>query len=254
MNIIVCLKQTFDTEERIVITDGRIDEEGVNYVLNPYDEYAVEEALRLKEAYGGEVTAITVGPERTVSALQTALAMGVDKAVQVLVENEEMDPFGTAAVLAAVIKERPYDVILTGYMSIDQGSGQIAPRLAEALGIAQVTSITKLELTGDKKAVLHRDAEGDTEVIEAQLPLVVSAQQGLNEPRYPSLPGIMKAKKKPIEKLTLEEVGYSGELKKTTTVEVFLPPKKAAVKILEGSLQEQVRELVDQLRNEAKVV
>lgn len=254
MNMIVCLKQTFDTEEKIVLSDGKIDEEGVNYVLNPYDEYAVEEALRLKEEHGGEVTVITVGPNRTVSALQTALAMGADKAVQVLVEDEEVDPFGTAAILAAVIKDRPYDVILTGYMSIDQGSGQVAARLAEALGIAQVTSITKLELSGDNKVVLHRDAEGDTEVIEAQLPLVVSAQQGLNEPRYPSLPGIMKAKKKPIEKLTLDDIGYSEELKKTIRVEVFLPPKKAAVKILQGSIQEQVRDLVDRMRNEAKVV
>ncbi|WP_126425232.1 electron transfer flavoprotein subunit beta/FixA family protein [Brevibacillus marinus] len=254
MNIIVCLKQTFDTEEKITLTNGRVNEEGVNYILNPYDEYAVEEALRLKEEYGGEVTAITVGPERTVSALQTALAMGVDHAVQVLCENEELDQFGTAAILAAVLKNRPFDLILTGYVSVDKGTGQIAPRLAEALDLAQVTSITKLELVGERKVVLHRDAEGDTEIIEAQLPLIVSAQQGLNEPRYPSLPGIMKAKKKPIEKLSLGEIGLSGKLSKTITVEVFLPPKKAAVKILQGSLQEQVRELVVLIRNEAKVV
>lgn len=254
MNIIVCIKQTFDTEEKIVLNNNSIDEEGVEYILNPYDEYAVEEALLLKEAHGGEVTVVAVGPERTVSALQTALAMGADKAVHVLDDCKGMDEYGAATILAAILKNRAYNLILTGNVSVDKGTGQIGPRLAEALDIAQVTSITKLQLLDGKKVVLHRDVEGDTEIVETELPILVSAQQGLNDPRYPSLPGIMKAKKKPIETIGLEDIAITQDLCKTAVMEVFLPQKKAAVRILSGSIQEQVQELAGLLRNEAKVV
>ncbi|MCP1355225.1 electron transfer flavoprotein subunit beta/FixA family protein [Aneurinibacillus migulanus] len=254
MNILVCLKQTFDTEEKIVLENGAISEDGVEFIMNPYDEYAVEEAITLRDEHGGEVTVITVGPERAESALRTALAMGADKAVIVDDEDIETDEYSIAKILAAVIKDREYDIILGGNMAVDNGSGQVGPRLAEELNIAQVTTITKLTVDGGK-ATIERDVEGDIETIEVSLPVLVTAQQGLNEPRYPSLPGIMKAKKKPMERLTVDDLNIDGEVAaKTSVIETFLPPKKEAGRILSGDVQDQVKELVQLLRNEAKVI
>lgn len=255
MNIVVCLKQTFDTEEKITIKDGQISEDGVEFIINPYDEYAVEEAIKLKEQFGGEVTVITVGPDRAENALRTALAMGADKAVLINDESLFGDEYTTAKVLAAAVKRNGFDIVLAGNVAVDDGAGQGGPRLAELLDIPQVTTITKLEIDGDKVTV-ERDVEGDVEIIETKLPLLVTAQQGLNEPRYPSLPGIMKAKKKPLERLTAADLGINpADVEaKTETLEVFLPPKKQAGKILEGELDDQVKELVSLLRNEAKVI
>jgi len=256
MNILVCLKQTFDTEERIVLEDGKISEDGVEFVINPYDEYAVEEAIKLKEEHGGEVTVITVGPERAEQALRTAMAMGADKGIIVDAEDlEDADEYTIAKILAEVIKEQEYDIILCGYMAVDDGSAQVGPRLAELLGIPHISTITKLTIDGENVEV-EKDVEGDVEVIQSKLPILVTAQQGLNEPRYPSLPGIMKAKKKPLERLDLDDLDLDEDdiEAKTETLEVFLPPKKEGGKILEGELSDQVKELVQLLRNEAKVI
>ncbi|MBN6186600.1 electron transfer flavoprotein subunit beta/FixA family protein [Aneurinibacillus sp. BA2021] len=254
MNILVCLKQTFDTEEKIVLENGKISEDGVEFIINPYDEYAVEEAIKLRDEHGGEVTVITVGPERAESSLRTALAMGADKAIIVDDEDLNTDEYSIAKILAAVIKDREFDIILGGNMAVDNGSGQVGPRLAEELNIAQVTTITKLDVDGGK-ATIERDVEGDMEVIEVSLPVLVTAQQGLNEPRYPSLPGIMKAKKKPMERLTVDDLNIDGDVAaKTEVVETYLPPKKEAGRILSGDVQDQVKELVQLLRNEAKVI
>ncbi|MFY0543744.1 electron transfer flavoprotein subunit beta/FixA family protein [Brevibacillus sp. H7] len=255
MNILVVLKQTFDTEEKIVIQDGKISEDGVEFIINPYDEYAVEEAIRLKEELGGEVTVVTVGPDRAETALRTALAMGADKAV--LVDDESLfgDEYTTAKALAAVAKKVGFDIILGGQMAVDSGAGQGGPRLAEELGINHVSTAVKLEVNGTNVRV-ERDIEGDLETVETSLPVLITAQQGLNEPRYPSLPGIMKAKKKPLERLSADDLGLSAEdvQAKTEIVDQYLPPKKQAGRILSGDLSSQVSELVQLLRNEAKVV
>lgn len=255
MNILVVMKQTFDTEEKISIQSGKINEDGVEFIINPYDEYAVEEAIKLRDEFGGEVTVITVGPSRAENALRTALAMGADKAV--IVDDESLlgDEYTITKVLGAVIKDRPFDIILGGNMSVDNGAGQIGPRLAEELGIPHVATITKLSIEGSKATVV-RDVEGDSETIEVSLPVLVTAQQGLNEPRYPSLPGIMKAKKKPMERLSADDLGLNAEeiKAKTTIVDQYLPPKKEAGRVLSGDLSDQVTELVQLLRNEAKVV
>ncbi len=255
MNILVVLKQTFDTEEKITIQNGQISEDGVEFIINPYDEYAVEEAIKLKEEHGGEVTVVTVGPDRAESALRTALAMGADKAV--LVDDEELfgDEFTTAKVLAAVAKKEGFDIIIGGQMAVDSGAAQGGPRLAEELGINHVSTAVKLEVNGTAVRV-ERDIEGDLEVVETALPVLITAQQGLNEPRYPSLPGIMKAKKKPLDRLTADDLGLSAaDVKaKTEIVDQYLPPKKQAGRILSGELSEQVSELVQLLRNEAKVI
>lgn len=257
MNIYVLMKRTFDTEEKISISGGKINEDGAEFIINPYDEYAIEEAIQVRDANGGEVTVISVGNEDAEKQLRTALAMGADKAVLINTEDdvENGDQFTTAKIIAEYLKDKEADLILGGNVAIDGGTGQVGPRVAELLSIPYVTTITKLEINGTKATVI-RDVEGDSEVIETSLPLLVTAQQGLNEPRYPSLPGIMKAKKKPLEELELDDLDLEEEdvEAKTKTIEIYLPPKKEAGKVLSGELTEQVKELVHLLHTEAKVV
>ena len=207
MNIYVLVKRTFDTEEKITISNGKIAEDGAEFIINPYDEYAIEEAIQVRDANGGEVTVITIGGEDAEKQLRTALAMGADKAVLINTEDDldEMDEFTSAKIIAEYLKDKEADLILAGNVAIDGGSGQVGPRVAELLGINYVTTITNLEINGTSVKII-RDVEGDSETIETSLPLLVTAQQGLNEPRYPSLPGIMKAKKKPLEKLELDDL------------------------------------------------
>ncbi|WP_413378853.1 electron transfer flavoprotein subunit beta/FixA family protein [Alkalihalobacillus sp. 1P02AB] len=256
MNIFVIMKRTFDTEEKIVIQNGKVDEESAEFIINPYDEYAIEEAIVLRDEHGGEVTVVTVGEEESEKQLRTALAMGADKAVLLNSEEvEEYDPFTTALILSTYLKEQEYDIILGGNVAVDGGSGQVGPRVAESLEIPQVTTITELSIS-DGIATIVRDVEGDKETVEVSLPVLVTAQQGLNEPRYPSLPGIMKAKKKPLEVLDLDDIDLDEDdaRAKTETVEIFLPPEKQAGKCLEGEPAEQVKELVSLLTSEAKVI
>ncbi|MBA2871681.1 electron transfer flavoprotein beta subunit [Anoxybacillus calidus] len=257
MNIFVLMKRTFDTEEKIVINNGAVSEDGAEFIINPYDEYAIEEAIQVRDKHGGEITVVTVGNEEAEKELRTALAMGCDKAVLINIEDdvEESDQYTTAKILAEYLKDKNPDLILAGNVAIDGGSGQVGPRVAELLGIPYVTTITKLDIDGSKVTVV-RDVEGDEEIIETSLPLLVTAQQGLNEPRYPSLPGIMKAKKKPLEELELDDLDLEEDdvEAKTKTIEIFLPPKKEAGKILQGELVDQVKELVSLLHTEAKVV
>lgn len=259
MNILVCLKQTFDTEERITIENGRVVEDGAVFVINPYDEYAVEEGIKLKEEHGGEVTILTVGPERVEASMRKALAMGADKGVWINTEDfdGELDEHSIAKIIKATIEEQEleFDIILAGAMAVDDGSAQVGPRLAELLNIPHISTITKLTVDGEN-VVVEKDVEGDMEVIESKLPILVTAQQGLNEPRYPSLQGIMKAKKKPLEEVEVDDLELDeDEIEaKTQVLEIYLPPKKNAGKILQGELADQVTELVQLLRNEAKVI
>ena len=257
MNIYVLVKRTFDTEEKIVVSGGKIQEDGAEFIINPYDEYAIEEAIQVRDAQGGEVTVISMGGEDAEKQLRTALAMGADKAVLINIEDdvEEMDQFTAAHIISEYLKDKNPDLILAGNVAIDGGSGQVGPRVAELLGINYVTTITNLEIDGTT-VTIKRDVEGDTEVLETSLPLLVTAQQGLNEPRYPSLPGIMKAKKKPLEELELDDLDIDEDdvVAKTETLEIYLPPKKEAGKVLEGEIADQVKELVHLLHSEAKVI
>ncbi|GKV54510.1 electron transfer flavoprotein subunit beta [Sporosarcina sp. NCCP-2222] len=257
MNIYALVKRTFDTEEKIAVANGKIVDDGAEFIINPYDEYAIEEAIQLRDEHGGEVTVITIGDEEAEKQLRTALAMGADKAVLINTEDDldEMDEYTVAKIVAEYLKDKDADLILAGNVAIDGGSGQVGPRVAELLGINYVTTITNLEIDGTSAKIV-RDVEGDSETIETSLPLLVTAQQGLNEPRYPSLPGIMKAKKKPLEELELDDLDIDEDdvEPKTETVEIFLPPAKEAGRVLEGDLADQVKELVDLLNKEAKVL
>ncbi|GAB2724185.1 electron transfer flavoprotein subunit beta/FixA family protein [Paenibacillus thermoaerophilus] len=257
MIVAVCLKQTPDTEERIRIESGALAERDLKYIVNPYDEYALEEALRIKEKFGGEVVAVTVGPERAESALRTALAMGADRAVRIG-DSACLEDEGTvAASLAAYLASLRPDLILAGHVSIDNGAAQGGARVAEALGLPLVSGALKLTLRPEQAlAVVEREGSDGNETVEAPLPLVVTAQQGLNEPRYPSLPGIMKAKKKPVETLSAADLGLSTDRLSPGSRSARLepaPPRQAGIR-LTGEASAVVAELLDRLRDEAKVL
>jgi electron transfer flavoprotein beta subunit len=261
MKIIVLMKQVPDTETKIQIKPGEkgISTDGVTFVINPYDEFAIEEALRIKEAKGGEVTLITVGWDKAAEALRTGLAMGADKAVHL---NDPAflngDAHSIAVALAKAAQKLEYDLILCGKQAIDFDNHQVGVRVAELLGLPHVAVVTKLELQ-DGKAVAHREVEGGTEIVETPLPAVITAQKGLNEPRYASLKGIMQAKKKPLEAkkpadigASADEVGQAGA--KTTILAMELPPERPAGRIVEGEPEDAARQVVKLLREEAKVI
>lgn len=257
MNIVVCLKQTFDTEAKIVLDgSGKIDPTGVNLIMNPYDEFAVEEALKLRDQFGGEVTIVSMGGERATEAVRTALAMGCDQAVLVSDPSlDQPDEWMAAEILAKAMADIPYDLILTGRIAVDDGSSQVAVRLAEALNIPSVSSILKLEVDGTK-ALVTREIDGGTEQIEVSLPAVLTAQKGLNIPRYPSMAGIMKAKKKEIKLLTLADLGLDAAAvpRKMTVPRYRLPnARKGGIKVA-GEPAEAAKELARLLREEAKVL
>jgi len=256
MKILVCLKQTFDTEAKISLdSNGQIERKGVSMIMNPYDEYAVEEALRIKEKGEGEVTVISVGGQQTQDALRQALAMGADKAVLVDTGDVEMDEYSTATILAKAISGLEYDIVLGGFRAIDDGSAQVAGRVAELLNIPVVNVVTKLEIDGGK-ALATREIEGGSEVVEVSLPTMITAQKGLNEPRYPSMKGIMKAKKKPMDKKSLSDLGLDENqvAAKVKAISFSLPEARKAGKIVPGEAAEAACELAKLLREEAKVI
>jgi electron transfer flavoprotein beta subunit len=256
MKIVVCMKQTFDTEAKIAIDgNGKINKQGVSLIMNPYDEFAVEEGLRLKEKAGGDVTVVTVAGPEGQDALRQALAMGADKAVLVDPGMEEVDEFTTATILAKAISAMEYDVLLGGFRAIDDGSAQVAGRVAEILGVPVINVVTKLEIA-DGKAVATSEIEGGSQTVEVALPAMFTAQKGLNEPRYPSMKGIMQAKKKPMEKKALGDLGLDAAqaAPKVKAISYFLPSARAAGKIIPGEAAEAARDLVKALREEAKVI
>lgn len=262
MEIVVLVKQVPDTESLIQISgDGKtIKTEDIKWVMNPYDEFAVEEALRIREAQGGTVTILTAGPQKATETIRTALAMGADKGVHILdAAAEGSDGLATAKLLSAALKEMPYDVIIGGMRAVDEDKYQVASAVAEYLGIPQVTQVIKEEIS-EGKIICESVIEGGTLVTEASLPVLFTAQRGLNEPRYASLPGIMKAKKKPIDVKSVSDLGVdSGEVglanNKVKVESLSYPPERTAVKMIEGeSADDQAAELVKILKEEVKVI
>jgi electron transfer flavoprotein beta subunit len=245
---IVCIKRVPDSEARIrVAADGvGIDPAGVKYVMNPYDEFALEEAIRLKEEAGaGSVSVISAGPEESKEILRTALAMGADEAV-LLHSPESADGLVIARALAEHIGDREYDLILFGKQAIDDDNMQVPAMVAELLGLPCASVVVELHIEG-RHAVAHREIEGGHEIVEFDLPAVVAAQKGLNEPRYPSLKGIMAAKKKPLE---VKELALAEP--KVRIVALQEPPARAGGEIV-GEGPEAVPELVRRLRDRALI-
>jgi|APLow6443716910_1056828.scaffolds.fasta_scaffold99198_2 electron transfer flavoprotein beta subunit len=258
MNILVCVKHVADTETRVkVAPDGlNLDLGEANFVVNPYDEFAVEQALQLKEKSGGEVTVMAVGGDEAVKSLRQALAMGADKAVLCSDAGfDRADAWATARILAAAAAKVPHDLILCGKHAVGDDNQQVGSLLGQLLNIAVVTVVTGMDMEG---TTLHlkREVEGGTEVVKASLPAVITCQKGLNEPRYPSLKGIMAAKKKEVTTWKAADLGLDAgalapafELKK-----MELPPPRPAGRILAGEVPDQVKELVKLLHEEAKAI
>jgi electron transfer flavoprotein beta subunit len=250
VKIAVCVKRVPDTETRIkVAADGKsIDESGVKFILNPFDEFAVEEALKLKEQAGeGEVVVVSLGGDSAQETIRTALAMGADRGVLLKTDAQLMDPLVTARALASELEPGGYDLMLFGKQAVDDESHAIGPMVGELMGLPSVGAIVRLTVTG-QKGTAEREVEGATEVVEFSLPAVLTAEKGLNEPRYPALRGIMLAKKKPLEvkEVELDEGGM-------TVLELALPPSRKEGRIV-GEGPDAVPALVDALKNEAKVI
>lgn len=250
MKIAVCVSHVPDTATKIKIgaSEKSIDSSGVTYVINPYDEYAVEEALKLKEKIGGdsEVTVLSVGGEVNKETIRKALAMGADKGI-LLKTDQENDSFLIASILADELKNSGCEMIFFGKQSVDFDNSITGQLTAEMLGYNCISVVVSLNVDG-KKVVAEREIEGGREVVEAELPIVITAQKGLNEPRYASLKGIMGAKKK-----VIEEKPAAPNQNKTEIVKLKLPSPKNPGRII-GTDKSAVPELVRLLREEAKVI
>lgn len=248
MKLVACINHVPDTTAKINVgPDGKsIDKTGVGFIINPYDEFAVEECLRLKEKNGGEVIAVSLGGDTHKETLRKALAMGVDKAV-LLKDDSSRDSFSVARALADYIKQLSPDAVFFGKQSIDGDDAAVGSMVAEMLELPSVSVVVKLEISGTK-AIAEREIEGGHEKVETNLPAVFTAQKGLNEPRYPSLKGIMAAKSKPIE-----EKAPASYPAKVEVLGMQRPPAKGTGKIV-GSDATAVPELVRLLHEEAKVI
>jgi len=260
VNIYVFVKRVPDTESKIRIdhSTNSIIEEGLNFVLSPYDEYAMEEALRLREAKGGKVTAVSVGSEKTTVILKKCLAMGADEAILIKDDSgEQYDGLRVARIIAKALETnlQDYNLLLFGKQAVGSDNSQVPSMVAELLGLPQANVITKLDIEGNS-AVAHREIEGATEKITFELPAVLSAQKGLNEPRYETLKGIMMAKKKQIPVVTLQDLGLSdGDLtSQLELVKMEGPPPREAGRVIDDEPEIAAKKLVEFLRQEAKVV
>ena len=260
MDIIVLLKQVPSTESMIEIADDgvSIKPETIKWVINPYDEFAVEEALRIREAQGGSVTIVSAGPEKATEAIRTALAMGADKGV--LIKDpalENCDGLGTAKVLAQAVKALPHDLIIAGQRAVDDDNYLVGAVVADKLGLPLISMVFQEEIQ-DGRITCHKTVDGGSVVVEAPLPVLLTTQKGLNEPRYASLPGIMKAKKKPLDTKTLADLGLDSAgvgAPKTRVVGLKTPPERKAGRMIEGeSPAEKAAALVKALHEEAKVI
>lgn len=255
MNIIVFIKQVADTEARIVIAGDKKSLEIENkYAVNFFDEFAIEEALRIREARSAQVTVCAYGTNKAIEALRTAIAMGADRAFLVdCATQPEADSLFIAKALAAFAKKEGFDLIITGRQAIDDENAAIGPMVAELLGIPHVSAVTKVECTGETITIEH-DAEGGRETVEAVLPALITAQKGLNEPRVPLITGVMKAMKAVIPVIDLPSLEVEGSVM-TRVLSYESPPKRPAVKIVEGgSPEEKVTNLIRLLKDEARVL
>ncbi len=248
MKIAVCVSHVPDTATRVSVgADGKtIDTNGVTYVVNPYDEFAIEEALKTKEALGGEVVVISLGPDANKETIRKALAMGVDSGV-LLKTDEQRDSLAVAKALAEEIKNQGAEIVFFGKQSVDYDNQIVGQLTAEILGYNSVTVVVDLKIDGNK-VVAEREIEGGKEVVETSLPVVITAQKGLNEPRYASLKGIMAAKRKPIEEKEPAAAENFVEV-----VRMKKPAPKQPGKII-GTDASAAAELVRLLREEAKVI
>ena len=266
MKILALVKHVPESTANIKVKDdgSGIETAGVKFVMNPFCEFGVEAALQFREknaAARAEITAMTLGPAKAVEALRTAYAMGVDHAVHLCDDLfNDLDELMVARVLAAAIRDEGYEIIFTGKYAIDYDRGQVSPALAESLGLPHVGTVTSIEWSDDfKSATARRRIEGADEVVEVRLPAVFAIDKGYVEPRYPSLPGLMKAKKRPVDVKDAVALGFdagslSADAMGTRMGEFSPPPPRPPGRMLEGEPQAMVKELVRILREEDKVI
>jgi electron transfer flavoprotein beta subunit len=261
LNIVVCVKQVPSTETKIRVNTqtGFVDQTEIDWVINPYDEYAIETALRLKEKAGaGTITVVSLGPERVKTALRTSLAMGVDNAVQLTDPAfAGIDALSVGRALAAGVKRQPFDLVFCGKQAVDDDQAAVPPAVAHFLGIPHVSSVAEVE--ADPAAgslVARREIEGATEVVHARVPCLLTCQKAKFEPRYPTLKGMMAAKKKEVPVLSAADLGLDPAMltKRVEYIEDRLPPGRKPGRVLEGEAEQAVPELVRLLREEAKVL
>jgi len=257
MNIYVCIKQVPDTEAKLKLNSDNsgIDPTGIKWVMSPFDEIAVEEALRVKEKNSGStVTVLSAGPARATETIRTALAMGADSGIHIELSDTADSNSVAKALAGALKKETKVDLIFTGKEAIDDGSAQVSQILGEYLDVPAITIVIAIEY-GAGSVKCKREIEGGAyEIIEASLPVIIATTKGLNDPRYASLPNIMKAKKKEIKTLKAADLGVTDSDQKLRFKNYQLPPPKQAGKKLTGDPATQAKELVRMLHEEAKVV
>ena len=262
MRIIVCVKQVIDTAARIEIKDGKVDGLGLSRVLNPYDEFAIEEALKIRESKPDtNITLVSLGPESFGDALRAGLAMGADKAVHLLDPVfDGLDSLTISRLLGKAVESLGFDLIFCGRQAVDIDMAQIGPALAVYLKIPCVTVVTDLEFSENwSVAIATRQVEGGSEIIESPIPVLLTCQKGLNQPRLPSFKGIMAAKKKQIEILDAGKLGFvpsviTNEASTTISTGLELPLLRSNVEILDGPINDSVVKLVKALREKEKVV
>jgi electron transfer flavoprotein beta subunit len=260
LKIAVCVKAVPDTETKIAVASDKLDIEktGVKYIASPYDELAVEEAIRLKEKHGGETVVFSLGGDESTEILRDCLARGLDAAVHLKDDLfQKLDPLSTGKALAAAIKDGGFDLVLCGQQGVGGDNNQVPSILAELLNLPQATVVVKLEIDGAKFKA-EREIEGAHEIIEGSLPAVISAQKGLNEPRYPSIKGVMAARRKEIAVKDASSLGIKDAIEaskgKVRVLEVALPPTRPQGKRIEGDPATQAKELVALLHTEARVI
>ncbi|HPO15355.1 MAG TPA: electron transfer flavoprotein subunit beta/FixA family protein [Candidatus Hydrogenedentes bacterium] len=256
MKIAVLVKRVPDTASvfKIAVDGKSVETANLKYVMSPYDEHAVEEAIKLKEKNGGEVIIVSVGPSEAKEIIRSGLAMGADSGL-LITGAEALSPRGLAKVLAAALKTLAPDVIFAGKQAVDDDAAQVPERVAELLDMPHASVITRFECLG-ASVVVDREIEGGQYTLELPLPALLTTQKGINTPRYPTLPNIMKAKKKEIREMSVGELGLASEaLAAGCTVEAFtLPRQERLRKVLEGESIQKVQELVRILRETEKVL
>ena len=252
------MKQVPDVALNIKVKDGAVVEEGLSYVISSWDETALEAALQITEDVGGEVTLLTIGPDKAAESLRKGLAMGAHKAIHVKYNDaKQTDSFAYAKILQKVLEGREYDLILTGKQAQDTDAGLTAPMLAEFLGLPQVTNIIRFSDVTEQNITLYRKGDHATEVLEMELPGVVTVNDSLNEPRLASMRGIMMAKKKPLEEIELDAIGVSADMSgaqgsMTEILQFDKPESRKEGKSFEGDETDTVKQAMDLLVSEAK--
>jgi electron transfer flavoprotein beta subunit len=254
MKIFVCIKNVPDTAANIKVLGGNSFDESVKFIINPYDEYAIEEATRLVEKQGGEVVLISIGKASAMTTVRAALALGPNRAILVTTDRQFLDSDDTASILQKVMTDDgPADLIFTGKQAVDSEAMQTSYRLAAKLEVPIASEVRNFSIDSGKVVVEREIGGGEKEVIEMSIPCIVAATKGLNEPRYPKLPDVMKAKKKDVKQISLADLGL--ELKNATElVALEAVPERAGAKVIGGSVKEAVAELVRILREEEKVL